>query len=117
MAILERIFSWVLCLIFIYIAIIMFQLGGYFQFVTIILIVLFVFPPLRIMIYNMTGIELIWWGRAIVIILLSAIVMMSIISSPTFSIFKSTIQKTHSSKNSSLESSHESNDSQSIVTE
>jgi pimeloyl-ACP methyl ester carboxylesterase len=81
--------SWTFSILFAFIAVAMFGMGGRLQAVLFLGIVLLLLPPFRAFIHNITGKSLPWWARGLLIIILWGGVMLSFLLNPATSIYKS----------------------------
>jgi pimeloyl-ACP methyl ester carboxylesterase len=83
------ILNWIFSFVFAIIAIAIFNMGGKWQALFVVAIVLLLLPPFRSLIFNFTSWTIPWWGRSLLIVVLWAGFMMSIIFNPAKSIYKS----------------------------
>jgi len=89
MATLWLVMSWILSIVFAFIATAMFGMGGWLQSAFCLGIVLLLLPPLRTLIYKLTDTSLTWWARGLLIIALWGGVMLSLTLNPATSLYKS----------------------------
>lgn len=89
MATVLNLLSWIFCLIFAVVSILVFGMGGRIQFFLIFCIALILAPPIRQLIQKAIPLEIPWWGFLILGISLWAGVMLSFVLNPAESIYKS----------------------------
>ena len=85
-----NILSWIFCLIFILIAILVFGMGGRIQFILILGIALILLPPFRTWLHHAINRTIPWWSYVVMGVLLWGGVMLSFSLNPADSIYKST---------------------------
>jgi pimeloyl-ACP methyl ester carboxylesterase len=85
----SNILSWILCILFLIIAILMFGMGGRVQSFLLLGIVLILFPPFRAFLHRITNRSIPWWVYLLAGIGLWSSVVLSFIVNPATSIYKS----------------------------
>lgn len=93
MATFLNILSWIFCILFALVALMVFGMGGRFQFFLILGIVLILAPPIRHLIQDALHMKIQWWLYMIVGIALWIGVVLSFVLNPAKSIYKSDIYK------------------------
>lgn len=88
MATVLNLLSWLFCLIFAIVSLLVFGMGGRIQFFLIFCIALILAPPVRQLIQKAINFEIPWWGFLIVGVALWAGVMLSFALNPAESIYK-----------------------------
>jgi pimeloyl-ACP methyl ester carboxylesterase len=89
MATVINLLSWIFCLVFAVVSLLVFGMGGRLQFFLILCIALILAPPIRQLIQKAIHFEIPWWGFLIVGVVLWAGVMLSFVIVPAESIYKS----------------------------
>ena len=89
MATIFNVLSWIFCILFLFVALLILGMGGRIQFILLLAIVLVLMPPFRILIHKLAGRALPWWIYLAIGLLLWGGVMLSFILNPAKSIYKS----------------------------
>ena len=89
MATFLNVLSWVFCILFAVIALLVFGMGGRLQFFLILGIVLILMPPIRSFLQTAINLKIPWWTYVLVAVVLWGGVILSFLLNPAKSIYKS----------------------------
>lgn len=89
MATVLNLLSWVFCIVFALVSVLVFGMGGRLQFFLILGIALILAPPIRQLIQNAVHFNIAWWAFLILGVVLWSGVLLSFVLNPAKSIYKS----------------------------